>query len=255
MPTEPAPAEKALRDLFADTGITHSLDTGRIIRRSRARRLPKQIAAASLGTLALAGVAVLGVQVSQPPSPISMTAGEAYDSSAPAPETEAIKRAPAEKTNLCAGALAQPSPSRHGLQVVAVFPASAAVGTAPVQGAVRLTNTSDRQVVGHTPATPVITLSQDGVVLWHSNGPTILSVVAVDLAPGASLEYPASFTPVRCGTEDELAESFPADLPALPVGSYQLSALIDFTADPSMGRETPELDLVSGALSTIALGG
>lgn len=248
------PSEKDLRDLFAGADAPNTLDAKRVIGRSRARRLPKQVAAASLGALAIVGITVLGVQVSQFSSPVSMTAGEAYDSSAPAPEADSmIKRAPADKINLCTATLTEVAPSQYGLQLDASFPESAAAGTAAVHGTVRLTNTSAQEVIGYTPASPAITLSQDGVVLWHSNGPMILSLVSVDLAPGASLEYQASFTPVRCGVEDDSAEVFRADLPALEPGSYQLSALIDFTADPSMGQEIPELDLVNGPLSTIRL--
>lgn len=247
------PSEKELRDLLAGVEAPHTLDAQRIIRRSRARRLPKQLAAGSIGALAVVGIAVLGVQVSQFSSPVSMTAGEASDSSAPVPEAAAMKRAAADEVNLCAGTLAEIAPSQYGLQLDVLFPSTVPTGTAAVQGIVRLTNTSDRQVVGSTPATPAITLSRDGAVLWHSNGPTILSMVDVDLAPGASIDYPASFTPVRCGVEDDLLDAFRTDLPAAEPGQYELSALLDFTADASMGQPTTELDLVSGPRSAIAL--
>ena len=120
-------------------------------------------------------------------------------------------------------------------------------------GTVLLTNTSDREVVGSTAATPVLTLSQNGTVLWHTNGAMVMSLVTVDLQPGESLEYSASFAPVRCDVDDDLADSFRADLPPVPAGDYQLSALIDFTADPVMQQQTTELDLVSGPLSAITL--
>lgn len=247
------PTENDLRDMFANSSAPNALDAKRIIARSRARRLPRQLAAGAVGALAIAGISVLAVQVTQVQSPVTMTAGEAYDQSAPAPEVDAMKRAPADKINLCAGTLSEVAPSQYGLRLDVTFPDTAATGVEPITGTVRLTNTSGREVIGYTPATPAITLSQDGVVLWHSNGPMILSLVAVDLAPGASLEYPASFTPVRCAAEDDLGDTFRADLPAVEPGSYQLSALIDFTADPAMQQQTTELDLVSGPLSTITL--
>lgn len=248
------PDQNDLRDLFAsaDTGAPNALDAKRVIARSRARRLPKQLAAGSVGALVLVGVGVLGVQVSQFSSPVSMTAGEASDSSAPMPES-AMKRVPADRVNLCAAAVVDVAPSQYGLQLDVEFPSSAPVGTAAVQGMVRLTNTSDSHVVGTTPAVPAITLSRDGVVLWHSNGPTIFSVVDVDLAPGASLEYPASFVPVQCGVEDDAAEAFRADLPALQAGGYELSALIDFAPAPVMAPQTTELELVGGPRSAISL--
>ena len=252
------PTEDDLRDAFARADAPNTLDARRIVARSRARRLPRQLAAGSVGALALAGVLVLGVQITQLSSPAVSTAGggAAYDSSesAPAPEADTmIKRAPADKVNLCTGPLAELAPSQYGLQLDVAFAASAPADSDLVTGAVTLTNTSDREVIGYTPTSPAMTLSQDGVVLWHSNGITNYALMSVDLAPGASLEYQASFVPARCAVEDDERESFRADLPALEPGAYQLSALIDFTADPSMGQETPELDLVSGPLSTIAL--
>lgn len=249
------PTENDLRDMFAESDAPRStLDAKRVIARSRARRLPRQLAAGAVGALAVAGISVLAIQVTQVQSPATTTAGEAYDQSEPLAPEMAIKRAPADKINLCTGTVSDVAPSQYGLQLEVTAPAVAPVGTQPVTATVVLTNTSDREVVGYTAATPALTLSQGGTVLWHSNGPMILSVVTVDLQPGESLDYQASFTPVRCGVEDDSAEAFRTDLPAVEPGSYQLSALIDFTADPSMGQETPELDLVTGPLSPVTIG-
>lgn len=231
-----------------------TLDARRVIAKSRARRLPRQLAAGAVGALAIAGISVLAVQVTQVQSTSTMVAGEASDQSAPSPEIDSIKRAPADKINLCTGTLAEVAPSQYGLQLDVAFPATAPVGTSPVTGTVVLTNTSDREVVGSTAATPVLTLSQAGTVLWHTNGAMIMSIVTVDLQPGESLEYPASFAPVRCDVEDDLAESFRANLPAVPAGEYELSALIDFTPDESMLPQNTELDLVSGPLSPVTIG-
>ncbi len=252
------PTENDLRDAFAQADAPNTLDARRIVARSRARRLPRQLAAGSVGALALAGVVVLGVQITQLSSPAVSTAGgsAAYDTSesAPAPDADTmIKRAPADKINLCAGPLTELAPSQYGLQLDVTFAASAPAASDVVTGTVQLTNTSGREVLGYTPTSPAMTLSQDGVVLWHSNGITNYALMSVDLAPGASLEYQASFVPARCSVEDDMRDAFREDLPALEPGSYRLSALIDFTADPSMGQETPELDLVSGPLATITL--
>lgn len=59
------------------------------------------------------------------------------------------------------------------------------------------------RVFGSSPASPSMTLSQHGVVLWHSNGPAPALAALVDLAPGASLTYQAWFEPVRCTGEDD----------------------------------------------------
>ena len=49
----------------------------------------------------------------------------------------------------------------------------------------------------------------------------------VDLAPGQSMEYQASFTPVRCDASSDMPEGFSDDLPPLGAGDYQVSALLE----------------------------
>jgi hypothetical protein len=248
------PDEDDLRRLLRSTDAPNTLDAKRIVSRSRTRRLPRQIAAGTLGAFALAGVTVLAVQITQIPAPVTMTAGEAFDQSAPAaPESSVVKRAPADKINLCAGTVSDVAPSQYGLQLDVIPPESAPASTAPITATVRMTNTSDTEVVGFTPASPSLTLSHGGVVLWHSNGVADVALRDVDLAPGASVDYTAELVPVRCGVDDDLAESFRTDLPALEPGSYELSALLDFTPDSSMQAFTAELDLVSGPPTTIIL--
>jgi hypothetical protein len=245
----------------ASDGPRSSIDPHEVVARSRGRRRPLQIAAGAAGALVMAGVVVVAVQTSPFSPPATMTSQGAADggsTSEQAPLAEGLesagKRAPADRLNLCAGTLTEVTPSFYGLQAEVDFPAETSVGTGPVSGTVRLTNTSSTRVSGSTSPTPAITLSQDGVVLWHSNGPTIMSLAIVDLEPGASVEYPASFTPVQCGIEDDLAPSFRDGLPAVPAGVYDLSAAIDFTADPSMVQpDTPELDLVTGPPSQITI--
>jgi hypothetical protein len=251
------PSEDDLRDLFASASAPHaphSIDAERVIARSRRRRLPRQLAAGTVGVLAIAGISVVGLQSIQlaPPSS-SITSQETAAGAAPA-EDSTIKRAPAEKLNLCTSALAEVAPSPLGLQLDVTFPQSAPVGTAPVEATVLLTNTSAVPISGTTGPSPALTLSQDGIVLWHSNGAVAASAVLVNLAPGESLEYAASFVPVRCEVDDDLAESFREGLPALPPGAYELSAALDFLPDalPTDGS-TPGLDLVTGPRSTIIL--
>ena len=252
------PSEDELRALLASGEAPHDrIDTNRVMRRSRTRRLPRQIAAGAVSVLTVVGIVAVAVQTTQFNSPAMMTSQGPVDGGATT-ESEAfdttLKRAPADKINLCMGTLAELSPSVYGLQLDVTFPATAPVGTSPVEGVVTLTNTSDSQVTGYTNPTPALTLSQDGIVLWHSNGPMITSLAIVDLAPGASMTYPASFTPVRCDVDDDMGASFRDDLPAVAAGQYDLSAVIDFTAEASMVTpESPELDLVTGPLAPITL--
>lgn len=253
------PDEDDLRRLLRDTDAPNTLDSNRIVSRSRARRLPRQLAAGTVGALALAGVTVLAVQTTQFTAPATTTAGQAYDESAPsqdsmAPETSAIKRAPADRINLCEAELAQVSGSQYGLQLEVVAPTTVPAGAGIVDATVRLTNTSSQTVTGTTDGHPVIVLSQNGLVLWHRSGPIDQpGPLAVDLAPGESLDLGGYFEPVRCSSADDLGAGLPTGLPAVEPGEYQLSALLDFTPDPSMGPLTSELDLVAGPLTTLTV--
>lgn len=241
------PDEQDLRDLFADAPAPGGIDARAVVRRSRARRLPRQLAAGAVGALAVIGIGVLVVPAFQPQEQAAMLSER--DDAAEAPmETyaeDALKRAPAEKLNLCGATVAEPVTSMYGLQLDVVFPESAPATGEPVVGAVLLTNAGADRVIGTTAPVPAITLSQNGIVLWHTSGALDSSAVAVDLQPGASLEYPASFEPVRCSAADDALPQFPAGLPPLGPGAFEVSAAMDFAPDPSMPSPTTELDLVT----------
>ena len=274
------PVEPNITDLFRSAGEPprSAIDVQAVLRRTRRRRLPRQIGAGSVFSLAVVGVGVAGVTGFNTAGNSANTAsdlGISAEESAPDPAdggartlegesgtlfsqddsstsglyegstTEGIKRAPAERINLCGGTLAEVAPSESGLELTVDFP-DATVGATSVAGTVTLTNTGTQQLTGYTGPVPTVTLSQDGIVLWHTNGPTIRSITPVDLAPGESLEYISSFTPVVCGVEDDMAEGFRADLPAAPAGEYQVSAAIDFLSDENA-------DLITGPLETISL--
>ncbi len=175
------PDEDDLKRMFESIDLPggSGIDAKQVIRRSRARRLPKQLAAGAGGALVLVGVTVLGlqsVQFGQPQttadSPMSQESsdsdgsGEADDSS-----TFMAKRAPADKLNLCGDPVADASPSQFGLVLDVMFPASAPAASDSIDGVVIMTNTGTEPVTGSTSTAPAITLSQDGIVLWHTNGP------------------------------------------------------------------------------------
>jgi hypothetical protein len=257
------PSDDELRELLStarvrDVRAPGALDAGRVIARAKARRRPRQLAVGAVGVLAIAAVALAGFQLSRVDfatsialvSPASGGAGDTESSTLEEGTFDSgAARAKAEELNLCGGALAEVAPGSSGLQLDVMFPESAPVGARTVDGVVRMTNLGPGTVAGTTAASPTITLSQDGIVLWHSNGPTLMSVVVVDLAPGESLEYPASFTPARCDLEDDLSAGFRPDLPMLPAGEYQLSAALDV----SVGIDA-EAVLATSPLATIQLG-
>lgn len=247
------PTEDELRDALRGTPAPGGLDADRIVARAKARRAPRQVGGVLLGALALTGVGVLTVQTLPVTPPVAETAMVAEDSSgAGGTELSDAKRAPAEKLNLCGAPVAEPVPSVSGLELTVEFPERATAGVGAIEGVVRMTNTSASRVTGTTAAVPALTVARDGVTVWHSNGPMILSLVVVDLGPGETLEYRATFDPVLCTADDE-AEPFPPDLPALESGTYELSAAIDFTPE-SPAADAPALaDLVTGPRSTIVL--
>ena len=220
------------------------------------RSLGAKVAAGSVFALALGGLvvaSVLGIgSLTRPAASAAQADGAIVEQPLEIPAADQvaggdIKRAPAERINLCTGTLVEVAPSESGLELDVNFPDSAKAGTAAIEGTVTLTNNGTETVTGYTAASPALTLSQDGVVLWHSNGAMIDLARDVNLAPGESFDYETSFTPVVCGVDDDLADlGFAEDLPAAPAGEYQLSALIDLLGDSAA-------DLISGPTSTITL--
>ena len=244
--------ESPIRRLF-DEAPSASIDVAVVVRRSRARRVPKAIGAGAVAVLAIGGIGFIGLQGLGPHATgASDTAGSSLENApmfsqgGDAATDSGIKRAPAEKINLCTGSLAEVAPSQTGLVLSVLFPAEGAVGAASVNGTVTMTNTGTQELVGYTGAAPTLTLSQDGVVIWHSNGPMIQLAREIDLAPGESADYPASFTPVVCDIVDDMNEGFRDDLPAAPAGEYQLSAAIDFSGNG-------DAELVTGESANITL--
>ena len=254
------PDENDLKRMFEsiDAPRGSGIDAKQIIRRSRARRLPKQLAAGAGGALVLVGVTVLGVQSMQLGQPITTAdapamqqesgdaaTGEAEDS------TLSLKRAPANLLNLCGAPVAASEPNFVGLVLDVVFPAAVPAESERIDGTVIMTNTTTETVTGSTLANPAITLAQDGITVWHTNGPADMSATAVDLAPGASMEFAASFEPLRCAPEDENGEAFRPDLPPAGPGTYEISAALDFSSDQL--TETTEAFLVTGPGMPITL--
>lgn len=253
--------ESDLKNMLGDAGpaLGH-VDLARVLRRSSRRRLAQQLTVGSAMTLAVAGIGVAGFTGVRGLTP-STTAGSA--SSAKAPETKAdpslgstatdrgITRAPADKINLCGGTLAEVAPNADGLLLTTSFP-TADASADRITGTVTLTNSGSEHITGTSTATPAITLSKDGVVLWHSNGPTIAMAAVVDLAPGASLTYQASFRPVSCAIEDDSADSFRSDLPHVAAGQYQVSAALDLSRQNLDGAFL-STDLVTGPVSEVTV--
>ena len=244
--------EPNLRHLFDAPQPAGVIDVASVVRRSRARRLPKVLGVTGVSVLAIGGLVFGGVQVVGGSLLASNSAGSAPAADSPMMSEAGDaalngdgKRFAAENLNLCGAPVAEVAPSETGLVLTVSF-ADASAGSAVVEGTVTMTNTGTATLTGYTAAAPTITLSRDSVVVWHSNGPTTQETRVVSLAPGASIDYPASFAPVVCGLDDENRESFRSDLPAAPGGQYQVSAAIEFMGDF-------DAELVTGPASTVSL--
>jgi hypothetical protein len=268
--SDPAREGAATRALLSDTAAdapTSVVDIDAVLRRARRRRLPRRLATGGVGVLAIAGIGVAGADLlGGLGEDATLSSGPAADSSADgaaesgnaagdagSADSGGTSLAPAEKVNFCGGPLAEVAPAQTGLVAVPDFPATAPAGTTTITGAVTVTNTGPQRVTGYTGASPAMTVSEGGVTVWHSNGPQIMLAQLIDLEPGASVELPASIVPVRCAVEDDSAESFRDDLPALAPGVYQLSAIFYLTPEGPTAASLPSPDVVSGPLADITL--
>ena len=253
--------ESDLKKMFDEAGpALGTVDLSRVLRRSSRRRVAQRVAVGSATTLAVAGIGVAGFTGIRGLMPAT-TAGSA--SSASVPETRGdsplgtttndggVRRAPAERINLCGGPLADVAPNAEGLVLTTSFPAADA--SAPrISGTVTLTNTGNKHITGTSAISPTVILSKQGIVLWHSNGTMAAKAILVDLAPGASLTYRASFRPVACASEDEGRVSFRADLPSVGAGNYQVSAALDLRRENTDGSLL-STELVTGPVSEVTL--
>ena len=246
-------SDNNIHRLFADKGDEGlgSIDTAAVIRRSKRRRLPAQLATGAAAVLVIGGLGFAGFQGLGQNAPEAETAAisaeeSARDLSGGGQETYSLAdRGPAAQVNLCASPLAEVAPAPSGLELTVDFP-NAKAGDEFVEGTVVLTNAGTDPVKGYSAASPTITLSQDGIVKWHSNGAMIAIAIEVELEPGESMEYAASFTPVECGVDDEGDAGFREKLPALPAGDYQVSALLDVSG-------ADDTELVAGPPATVTL--
>jgi hypothetical protein len=251
--------ESDLKKMFSETGPSlGQIDLSRVLRRSSRRRIAQQVAVGGATTLAVAGIGVAGFTgirglVPSTGSASSAAAPESKQDSSPGstPMPGGLTRAPAEKINLCGGPLSEVAPNAAGLVLTSSFePADASADR--VSGTVTLTNSGSEHIWGTSAATPAVTLSKDGVVRWHSNGPTIAMAALVDLAPGASMTYQASFQPVTCAVEDDSADRFRDSLPHVAAGVYQVSAALDLSRQNADGAFLSS-DLVTGPTSEVTL--
>jgi hypothetical protein len=257
--------ESELRSMLqreAAAAGTPELDPSRLVRRSKARRLPRQVAAGSALAVAVLGLGIgtaSGIRMLNPPAEMSSAGGgsEATDEGASTlseeealPESSGgeggdaaggggIELAPAYKINACGGMLGTvPEDGLTGVSVEVAFPEAADV-SGTVRGSVEITNDTGEPLRGAMSELAATTLSQDGLVLWHT--PRVDRTLRVDLDPGESTTLSASFEPLVCSVEDEGRQDFPPDLPPVDPGQYEVSVAFDIEREDGF-----VLQIVSG---------
>ena len=258
------PTEAELREQFHDNDRPaghDAINLDAVLRRSRARRRPRVAAIAVVGSLAMLAVVVpVGVStVLGQPGPFSAssgsTAGDSNGLKAPESGPDAaggavdgggIGLAPTQKVNLCTGTLAELAPASNGL-LLTVEPVEAKATDRDIPVTVTLTNTGSTEFSGSASPFPVLTLSRDAIVLWHSNGAVPSLAAVINLAPGASVQFSTTFEPLVCGVADDERSTFRSELPAAGTGSYRLSAVLEVTAD------TGSSVVVSGPAAAVTL--
>jgi hypothetical protein len=265
------PSEDELRRQFHDSGAGRgrgsgaagAIDLDAVIRRSRARRAPRVAAVAVVSSLAVLGVVVpVSISVASS-STATFSAGSGAsatdESSAPQAADGGRPSGPGGGAQInpqgltrCGSELTTTAPAADGL-VLTVQPVDAAASDRGIPVTVTLTNTGKAEVAGSLSPFPTLTLSRDGIVLWHSNGPVPSIAQEVDLAPGAGITFQSTFEPVVCAAADDAPSGFRSDLPAAGPGQYQLSAVVDFSPRTAGADGGAGSVLVSGPTSPVTL--
>lgn len=254
-------SESELREALRSSASipTTGIDTARVVRTARARRMPKQLAFSSLSVLAIAGITTVGITTlpSLQPGPdvasesgvmatmAQSSAGSVADG-ADAKSLGAVQ----SSSNLCGMPTTSVAPNSAGLALTLEFPDFAPADGRRLSGTVVLTNTGTLRVRGTTALQPIVSVSREGITVWHSNSSLNSHGVLIDLDPGQSFSYDAEFTPVECGPEDDEAEQFRDDLPPLGPGVYRVSAELAFIPDAALPGEGI---LIGGPVDSIEL--
>jgi hypothetical protein len=251
------PSDSDLRRRFREgTQPRGEIDVDAVLRRARARRRPRVVLAAAGSVLAIAAIAVPAVVVNGLGAGSGGAADQAYSAgdAAAAPESATggaaeteLGRSSAKTLNACGAPVAQPEPADAGLTLT-MAPVTARGGARDIPVTVTLTNTGTAPIFGSTASQPTLTLSHDGVTVWHSGLVSDASARLVDLGPGESMTYETSFDALVCVAGEDDVVGPGAELPAAPAGTYLLWASIDVVHDDGTAVE-----LVTGPAVAVTL--
>lgn len=231
------PTDADLRALFHDAAAPVArIDAATVIRRSRRRRLPQQLGAGGVLTLAVAGIGVASFNGLQGLPDSATMADAPVGVSEGAPFTGADSGTSLRETS-CHSVPVADARAAEGLEITPAFPETAPTGH-EVVGTLTLTNTSSARVLG-VAAHPTVTLSREGDRLLYND--LSAAETAVDLDPGESMSLAFSFAAVECDAAGDATGA------PLEPGSYALSAVIELRSEAGPTR------LAGGPASAITL--
>jgi hypothetical protein len=232
------PTDAELRTLFHEASTPPpSIDAAAVIRRSKRRRLPQQLGAGSVLTLAVAGIGVAGFTGLRGLTPsASETAADAPRGVAESGPFAGTDSTESERDASCVTDAADAT-SNAVLDLEGRFPASAAAGER-VTGALTLTNAGTEPVEAVTLA-PTVTLARGGEVLHHRD--TAATGTTVALAPGESVDIAVSFDTVGCDADGRATGT------ALEAGEYTVAAVLE------LRQPDGSIRVIGGPASVISL--
>jgi hypothetical protein len=230
MPNDTGLNDTELRELFRRAaGPSSSIDPAMIIRRSKRRRLPRQLSTGGALTLAVAGIGVASVTGIGGMSIFgARTASDLSERAADAPGTDATAASP-YATEDGAGCEAAPpvsgtNPWRLTLEVA---PTDGRAVSANETAIASFTLRNDGSTpVSVSPVGPVVhTLQRDGAIVATGSGELLASgggaITSVDLGPAESVQLQSRFALQSC---------LPADTRLQP-GNYTLTTHLSVQSD------------------------
>lgn len=191
------PTESDLRDLLRapEPADGSPIDLDAVLRRARARRRPRAIAASAVGALALVGVLTPAVLIGMP-RPAQEVAMVAEDSGGASADTGAAPLS-ALKIDACGVPLA--AVDADDALVLEMSPVSGDAGLPPTVE-VTLRNVGDTAIEGEV-GLPLVTLATvNGTVIAAAAVDS--SARTIDLAPGAATTFDAAVPTISCDPDD-----------------------------------------------------
>lgn len=212
--------ERALHDAAASAPVGDPWDDARLASvRGRIRRRR----AARTGAMSVAGVGAAGVLVLGSGQLLQlgggMSAGDEAADGGGAPAGLGPDAGGETDGLVCGATVVVPDPAQDPGDVALRFTVEEQVDPVPVGDRLELeatvTNQGDEHLTGTTSMGPTVLVARDGVVVAQRDAMPEMAAL-LDLAPGATADFPGTNALLSCGAAGEVPEG-----DALPEGTYQ----------------------------------